>query len=405
MAVAYADPVDSGPLATQASGPLAGFRFDRHEWSGAVADLGVLVPIAVALIVSNGLAPTAVLLPAGAALRGQRLPLPAAHACPAAQGLRGHCDRPRARRRRDRGRRDPHGGRLRGARGHRAARPGCCGVPALGDPRGPDRRRPPLPEGGVGPGRRPARLVRRARRPDLVAGGRRDRRRRCGVAGRRHGAGAGRRCRGAGDRGGHGMVRPRPWSVRRPLAVLHGRRVLGRRDGARAAAGSLDVRQLLPRPGGRRPRLLRRRGRPPGHTQPAGGEPRSRRPGGWCDRWDAGLPRGRGAHGPPVVRSPDRRCAPDHGCRPAGPRPRRRCRADRRPRALPGRRAGRPAGGRRSAAHGARSAICAPLGLGGRCGRRSLRFSGQLALGLAVGLVLAWGLRRLDRPVDAPTRR
>lgn len=40
-----------------------GFRFDRHEWSGAVADLGVLVPIAVALIVSNGLAPTAVLLP------------------------------------------------------------------------------------------------------------------------------------------------------------------------------------------------------------------------------------------------------------------------------------------------------------------------------------------------------
>jgi MFS superfamily sulfate permease-like transporter len=42
---------------------LAGFSFDRHEWSGAVADLGVLVPIAVALIVSNGLAPTAVLLP------------------------------------------------------------------------------------------------------------------------------------------------------------------------------------------------------------------------------------------------------------------------------------------------------------------------------------------------------
>jgi sulfate permease, SulP family len=40
-----------------------GFRFDRLEWSGAVADLGVLVPIAVALVVSNGLAPTAVLLP------------------------------------------------------------------------------------------------------------------------------------------------------------------------------------------------------------------------------------------------------------------------------------------------------------------------------------------------------
>jgi len=38
----------------------------RRELSGAVADLGVLVPIAVALIVKNGLSPTAVLLPAGA---------------------------------------------------------------------------------------------------------------------------------------------------------------------------------------------------------------------------------------------------------------------------------------------------------------------------------------------------
>jgi hypothetical protein len=37
----------------------------RRELSGAVADLGVLVPIAVALIVTNGLSPTAVLLPAG----------------------------------------------------------------------------------------------------------------------------------------------------------------------------------------------------------------------------------------------------------------------------------------------------------------------------------------------------
>jgi hypothetical protein len=37
-----------------------------RELSGAVADLGVLVPIAVALIVQNGLSPTAVLLPAGA---------------------------------------------------------------------------------------------------------------------------------------------------------------------------------------------------------------------------------------------------------------------------------------------------------------------------------------------------
>jgi sulfate permease, SulP family len=39
-------------------------KFDRRELAGAVADLGVLVPIAVALIVVNGLSPTAVLLPA-----------------------------------------------------------------------------------------------------------------------------------------------------------------------------------------------------------------------------------------------------------------------------------------------------------------------------------------------------
>jgi len=39
--------------------------FDRREAAGAVADLGVLVPIAVVLIVSNGLSATAALLPAG----------------------------------------------------------------------------------------------------------------------------------------------------------------------------------------------------------------------------------------------------------------------------------------------------------------------------------------------------
>jgi SulP family sulfate permease len=42
-----------------------GIRFGTRELSGAVADLGVLLPIAVALIVSNGLSATAVLLPAG----------------------------------------------------------------------------------------------------------------------------------------------------------------------------------------------------------------------------------------------------------------------------------------------------------------------------------------------------
>jgi MFS superfamily sulfate permease-like transporter len=53
---------------------------DRSEVAGAFADVGVLVPIAVALIVTNGLSPTAVLLPAGllylAAAWVYRLPVP-----------------------------------------------------------------------------------------------------------------------------------------------------------------------------------------------------------------------------------------------------------------------------------------------------------------------------------------
>ena len=44
--------------------PRPALRLDRRELAGAVADVGVLVPIAVALIVGNGLSPTAVLLPA-----------------------------------------------------------------------------------------------------------------------------------------------------------------------------------------------------------------------------------------------------------------------------------------------------------------------------------------------------
>lgn len=55
-------------------------RLDRHELSGAVADVGVLVPIAAALIVSNGLSATSVLLPAAllyiAAGLIYRLPVP-----------------------------------------------------------------------------------------------------------------------------------------------------------------------------------------------------------------------------------------------------------------------------------------------------------------------------------------
>lgn len=53
---------------------------NRGDVAGAFADVGVLVPIAVALIVTNGLSPTAVLLPAGllylAAAWVYRLPVP-----------------------------------------------------------------------------------------------------------------------------------------------------------------------------------------------------------------------------------------------------------------------------------------------------------------------------------------
>jgi hypothetical protein len=56
-------------------------KVDRKELAGAVADLGVLVPIAVALIVVNGLSPTAVLLPAALLYLGNAfyygIPLPA----------------------------------------------------------------------------------------------------------------------------------------------------------------------------------------------------------------------------------------------------------------------------------------------------------------------------------------
>lgn len=53
---------------------------DRHELAGAVGDVGVLVPIATALVVANGLQPTAALLPAGllyiAVALIYRLPIP-----------------------------------------------------------------------------------------------------------------------------------------------------------------------------------------------------------------------------------------------------------------------------------------------------------------------------------------
>jgi len=69
--------LSAGAVAARAPARL---RLDRWELAGAVADLGVLVPITIALIVKNGLSPTAALLPAGAlyllAAVVYRLPVP-----------------------------------------------------------------------------------------------------------------------------------------------------------------------------------------------------------------------------------------------------------------------------------------------------------------------------------------
>ncbi len=60
--------------------PPPPIRLDGRELAGAVADVGVLVPIATALVVVNGLGATAVLLPAGLlcllAAFAYRLPVP-----------------------------------------------------------------------------------------------------------------------------------------------------------------------------------------------------------------------------------------------------------------------------------------------------------------------------------------
>lgn len=59
---------------------LPALRLDRREIAGAVADVGVLVPIATALVVKNHLEATAVLLPAAVlylvVARAYRLPIP-----------------------------------------------------------------------------------------------------------------------------------------------------------------------------------------------------------------------------------------------------------------------------------------------------------------------------------------
>lgn len=69
----------TAPIRDGRTGPPP-LRFDHRELAGAVGDLGVLVPIAVALIVTNGLSPTAVLVPAGLLYVGAgflyRLPVP-----------------------------------------------------------------------------------------------------------------------------------------------------------------------------------------------------------------------------------------------------------------------------------------------------------------------------------------
>ncbi|WP_250447829.1 putative sulfate/molybdate transporter [Actinotalea sp. C106] len=52
---------DTAPV----EGLLPRLRLDRHEAAGAFGDLGVLVPIAVAMTLVNGLSATAVFLPAG----------------------------------------------------------------------------------------------------------------------------------------------------------------------------------------------------------------------------------------------------------------------------------------------------------------------------------------------------
>src|SRR5207237_8869708 len=70
---------ERSPLSPSRPG-LEELRFDRAELAGAVADLGVMVPIAVALIVQNGLSATSVLLPAALLYIGAglvyRVPVP-----------------------------------------------------------------------------------------------------------------------------------------------------------------------------------------------------------------------------------------------------------------------------------------------------------------------------------------
>lgn len=64
-APSYADEVTTSVQPTPVQSGQRRWRAWEGETAGAFADLGVMVPIAIALIVTNGLSPTAVLLPAG----------------------------------------------------------------------------------------------------------------------------------------------------------------------------------------------------------------------------------------------------------------------------------------------------------------------------------------------------
>ena len=262
----------------------------RHELGGAVADVGVLVPIAVALIVSNGLSPTAVLLPAAllylANAAYYRLPLPAQPlkafgAIAIAEGL--GADEIAA------------GALLMGALFLTAGRLGIVDRAALAFPR-------PLVRGvqlTVGllflkiawglVSDPPASFAEHALAPAwavplaFAAAAAALVFRRAGAALALVLAGAIAMVATAGSGISFG-----PSAITTPSLDL--RNACARLLGARDPPGAALLRQLLPRHGRRGPRLLRR-ARGPGASRPARVEPRTRQPLRGRDQRDAGLPR------------------------------------------------------------------------------------------------------------------
>ena len=324
-------------------------RFNRRELAGAVADVGVLVPIAVALIVGNGLSATAVLLPAGllyvTAALVYRLPVPvqplkAFGAIAIAKGL--GSDEIAA------------GALLMGVIFLTLGRLGLLDLAARTFPR-PLIRGVQLTVGLLflkiawglvtDPPKSfsehalsadwalPLALLtaraglRASRLPDHARSGR------------------GRRDRDRRPGRGRGGVRP---LRSRSTEPRHGHD----RDcvhGSRRAAGSALLRQLVPRNSGRGQGLFRR----PGQSRasgPPGDDVRLREPLCRGCLGDAGLPRRRGHDRALRIRRAHRRCAPRHGRAPACPRHRSRHQPRRAPDRLPA-----PDPGRR-ARHGGRAA-------------------------------------------------